>query len=40
MKDWTKKKINGITAAVQEMTDVEFDVLEEFLRFKLKSLRE
>ena len=26
--------------AIQKMTDVEFDGLEEFLRFKLKSLRE
>ena len=39
-KDWTKKKIKEITEAVQKMTDVEFDGLEEYLRLTLKSLRE
>ena len=39
-KDWTKKKIKEITEAVQNMTDDEFDGLEESLRFTLKSLRE
>jgi len=39
-KDWTKKKIKQITEAFQKITDNEFDVLEESLRFTLKSLRE
>ena len=39
-KDWTKKKIKEITEAVQNMTDDEFDGLEESLRLVFKSLRE
>ena len=39
-KDWTKKKIKEITEAVQEVTDDEFDGLEESLRLRLKRLRE
>ena len=38
-KDWTKKKINEITEAVQKMTDDEFESLEGSLRLTLKSLR-
>ena len=38
-KDWTKKKVEEITEAVQKMTDDEFDGLEDSLRLTLKSLR-
>ena len=38
-KCWTKKKIKVITVAVQEMTDDEFDGLEESLKLTLKSLK-
>ena len=37
-KDWTKKKIKGITEVVQTMTE-EFDALPESLSETLKYLR-
>ena len=34
-KDWTKKKIQEITEAVQKMTDDDFDDLEQSMRSTL-----